>query len=396
MKTQGIVVADDPVYLSWLQNAVGAGAEFSLARPLDAEDLLERMTNVGRVDLVLFEFDAANAASRATLIERLLERYPECPVIGLGADGSPEIVLAAMRAGARDFFVLRRDDENLPALLSKVLRRSVPGGRASSQKQGRIFTVFAATPYEGVPFLAEHLALSMLSRIGKGERGIIVDMSAPAGSAAVFLNINPSYSVLDAIHDVYRCDQTLVDTAFARHGSGLYVLSLPEDLIGRPEFNNDEFIKLLEVFRTLFSFTVVSLDAHLPLQTVVGAITQAERSLLVTDQSILKSRHSKYLLRALRLEDCPLDRTHLVVDHYQRRLGLEAENLAELLDLPLIATLTGQAVNRAQAKNSGEPMSTLAPKDPYCREVEMLAEGLFTGQLERVEVERTLFDRVFG
>ena len=54
MKTQAVVVADDPVYVSWLQNAAGQSTDFSLLRPLDADDLIERIQMLGRVDIVFF------------------------------------------------------------------------------------------------------------------------------------------------------------------------------------------------------------------------------------------------------------------------------------------------------------------------------------------------------
>lgn len=396
MKTQAVVVADDPVYLSWLENAAGQGAEFSLIRPLDAEDLIERVQMMGRVDVAFFQFEAGNLDARISMMERLVERMPDLPVAGLGADSNPDIVLAAMRAGARDFLVLRRDEGDVAALLSKLLRRSVPATRAT-QKQGRMFSVFAAHPTDAIAFVAEHLALTVVDRLPRTEPVLFVDMATPAGAGAIFLNINQSYSVLDAINDVYRCDQTLVDTAFSKHASGLYVLSLPEDLVGKPQANFEEFIKLLQVVRGLFGCVVVAFDGHLPLETVAGVITQSDRSVLLSDQSIIKSRHSKYLLRALRLEDCPLDRTALVVDNYRRRLGLEPENLAEILDLPMLGTLgASQGNSRIQAMNAGEPLFTVAPKDPFCADLRQLAAALLGGQARMEPASQGLLSRLLG
>jgi pilus assembly protein CpaE len=226
---------------------------------------------------------------------------------------------------------------------------------------------------------------------------LLVDMATPAGACAVFLNINQSYSVLDAINDVYRCDQTLIDTAFSRHASGLYLLSLPEDLVGRPSANFEEFIKLLQVVRGLFACVVIAFDGHLPLETVAGIVTQADRSVLLSDQSIMKSRHSKYLLRALRLEDCPLDRTALVVDNYRRRIGLEPDNLAEILDLPLLGTLSASTGNaRIQAMNAGEPLFATAPKDPFSVDVRQLGVALLGGQARMEAQQNGLISRLFG
>lgn len=377
MKTQALVVADDPVFLSWLQNSA-PGAEFSLGRAVDVEDLIDRIHAAGRVDVVFFEFSADNVAARAAMIERLLERIPDMAVAGLGQEGDSSLMLAAMRAGARDFFILKRDEANLAALLGRLLRRTTPvqtGGR----KLGRVFGVMAAIPYDGIAFLAEHLALACAERLGKSERALLVDVAVPAGAASIFLNLNQSYGVLDAINDGSRCDATLVDTAFARHSSGLYVLSLPEDMIGRAPIDAQELLGLLGVLRNLFGCIVVAFDGHLQGEVLRGLIGLCDRTLMVTDQSILKSRHSKYLLRSLRLDECPLDRIGLVVDNYRKRIGLEPQNLSELLDLPVAATLSTLPADRIQAMNQGEPMFVSAPKDEYCVGVRQLAGTLLTG-----------------
>ncbi|MDD3762295.1 MAG: hypothetical protein PHP86_03265 [Nevskiales bacterium] len=396
MKTQAIVVADDPVYLSWLENAAGQSADFSLIRPLDAEDLIERVQMLGRVDVAFFQFEPGNLDARISMMERLAERMPDLPLAGLGADSNPDVVLAAMRAGARDFLVLRRDEGDVTALLNKLLRRMTPAAR-TTQKQGQLFAVFAANPVDSIAFVAEHLSLALIESLPKSETVLLVDVAAPAGAAAIFLNINQSYSVLDAINDVYRCDQTLVETAFSKHASGLYLLSLPEDLVGQPQANFEEFVNLLQVLRGLFSCVVVSFDGHLPLDTMAGIVTQADRSVLLSDQSIIKSRHSKYLLRALRLEDCPLDRTALIVDNYRHRLGLEPDNLAEILDLPLLGTLAASNGNaRIQAMNAGESMFVVAPKDPFCASIRSLAGTLLGGHAKMEAASQGVFGRLFG
>ncbi len=379
MKTQAVVVADDPVYVSWLQNAAGQSTDFSLLRPLDADDLIERIQMLGRVDIVFFQFDAANVETRVAMVERLMDRMPEVPAAGLGAaENSPDIVLAAMRAGARDFFVLRRDEANVAALMAKLLRRTTTVAK-TQQKQGKLFSVLSANALPETAFVAGHLALALAKQIPASERVLLVDVAMPAGAGTIFLNINQSYSILDAVNDVYRADQTLVETAFSRHASGIYVLSLPEDLVGRPQINLDEFTKLLQVMRGLFGCVVVALDGLQPLDGLRAVVSQSDRTLLLSNQSIIMSRHNKYLLRALRLEDTPLDRTALVVDQYQKRLGLEPENLAELLDIPLAGTLASSGNARIQAMNAGEPLFTVAPKDAFCEDVRLLAQALLSG-----------------
>lgn len=378
MKLQAVVVADDPVYLNWLQGAA-EGIDFTAAHPLDADDLIERVKMLGRVDIVFFQFEAANVSARVQMVEKFLDRMPDIPPAALSADNSADVMLSAIRAGARDFFVLKKDDASVAAFLAKLQRRSVQAQASAPKTHGKLFAVLSSDPAENIAFTAEHLALSCASQLSKSERVLLVDVATPVGAAAIFLNLNASYTVLDAINDVYRADQTLVDTAFPKHSSGLYVLSLPEDMVGRANVDADELLKLLQVLRGLFACIVVALDGTLPVGSISNIVMQADRTLLLTDQSIIKSRHNKYLLRNLRLDNCPLDQTALVVDGYRRRLGLEPQSLADILDLKLLVTLSGEGDARAQSMNTGEPMFTLAAKDPYCGEIRQLAAALLSG-----------------
>ncbi len=379
IKTQALVIAHDPVYVNWLQNAVPA-VDFVLVRPLDIDDLVQRIGASERVDLVLVEFDVAQMEGRAALLEQLVERMPEVAVAAVGSEPHPDVVLAAMRAGARDFLVLRRDDAELSASVSRLLRRSAPvasspvGGRAAAR--GKLFTLLGCHPHEDLAFTAVQLSLALREQVVAPARVLLVDVATPAGAGAIFLNINQAYSVLDAINDVYRCDQTLIDTAFSRHSSGLYVLSLPEDLLGRPAVDREDLLQLLQVLRGLFSVIVVALDGLHPTPLLGAVMAQSDRTLWLTDPSILRSRHGKVLLRALRLNDSPLEGVGVVVDRYRRNQGLEPDNIAELLGLPLLATLGGDPAPRSQAMNAGEPLSTLAPRDAFVADVRGLSTHL--------------------
>lgn len=387
-KATAFVIADDPAYQPWLQAALGSSVECNFTRPLDPADLLGRLERAGRVDLLFCDFEDYNAAERAALVEAVVERFPDLPVVGMGSSEDAATVLTAMRSGARDFFVLRRDDSKLAAQIGKLLRRAGAAAQvavAANVGQGKLFSVVGAQPYEAIAFLSTHMALCFAERARSGERVLLVDAAMPAGAGAIFLNLSPTYSLIDAVADVHRCDQTLVDTAFTRHSSGVYLLSLPEDGIGRPSLPAEDFGRLLGVLRSLFQVVVVALDGQSGTPFLRGALSQSDRVLVLTDQSILKSRQTKYLLRALRLEDVSLDRAGLVIDNYRRRLGLEPANLAELFDLPLLATLTTEGYNRIQAMNSGESLFSIAPKDPYCDAVRKLAGALLVGGAAPVE-----------
>ncbi|HEU0198728.1 MAG TPA: hypothetical protein VFQ88_16130 [Nevskiaceae bacterium] len=379
---QALVVADDPVYLGWLRKAAGERIDFNLMQTHDAERVMDHIDSGGGVDLLFCEFTSPTAGQRAALVARMQEQNWQIPVIGLGAEENTNWVLAAMRAGARDFLVLGRDDETLSGQLDRLINRSSASRttrESAAARIGKLFTLLSAQPDEDLAFLAEHVALTLNEHLKPGERAILVDIAQPAGAASIFLNLNPTYGALDAARDAYRCDETLVEAAFSKHNTGLYVLSLPEDNVGVPQFEVPDLLELFDVLGKLFAYVVVAADSYLPTQGLAGLLERSERVLLVSDQTILKSRHSKHLLRQLRQENCKTEHVGLVVDHYRRRLGLEPKNLADLFEVPLVAAIADGTSNRNLAMNSGEPLFNVARKDPLCQTLRDLAGHLLQG-----------------
>ncbi len=376
MKTPAVVIAS-PAHGEWLRARTGDALELTA---LSADAAAQLPQALSAAALVLVQMDGAEVAAHARLIERLGERLPELPVIALGSGQQPDAMLAAMRAGVRDYLVPGRDDTTVMAQIERVLRRGAQRGTG----RGQILAVLAGHAQPGTAFLAEHLALATVEHYARKEPVLLLDLARPAGAAAVFLNTHQDYSALNALQDAYRCDQTLVDTAFGRHGSGLYLLSLPEQQTGMAALEADEVAALLDVLRGLFSLTVVAADASLGQRGLQAVIERAGHSLLLSDQTILNSRYLQALLRELRQAGCTLDRAGLVVERYQRKLGLEPDKLAALLQLPLLATLAGEELVRIQAMNAGESLYSFAPRDDYAGSVRRLAQQLLD---RRVRVE---------
>lgn len=393
MPTQALLLADDPNLQPWLNERLGTLLGIVPADSSGPDSLADEVAQTPDIAVVFVQFDDHNAMDRAQVVERLATRHPAIPVVAIGSREASAAVLAAMRAGARDFLVVGRDDSNLPDLIERVLRKA-PRSAGNRAGAGVILAVVSARADAGVPFLATHLALALQQR-GADTRILLMDLSLPGGAVLVFLDTDQGYGALDALKDVDRCDQTLIDTAFTRHREGLYLLSLPEDCVAPPAIDDDDFGRLLESFAGFFDYVVVAADNGIGVAPLASLIGRARKSLLVSDQSVLRSRQNKQLLHALRQYDCPLDNMGLVIDALQPKVGMEPERLAALLELPFTAGLTGRAQTRAEAMNAGEPLCEYAPKDGYWRDVLALTEQI-GGEAPAPAARRGLFKRILG
>ena len=393
-----VLLTDDSGHASWLRTVFDGGLELLETQAGRSADLQRLIADMGQeVSLIFVNVTTENQAARITLIEDLSETLAGIPVIAIGEGEEAQLMIQSMRAGARDFLVPFSDDAAALQAVEKVLKRTASVVARSQVKRGKLVNVMSAAPNDGISFLAAHLALAMGENLPAGERVLLIDLSYPPGNSMVFLNLDSEgYGVLDALGDVYRCDQTLIDTAFKQHQSGLYVLSLPDHIVGPPLVDSDELSRLLDTLMNYFSVIVVASDSVLGVRTLKPVVQMAGHSLVVTDQSILRSRQNLQLIKALKRDDCALDRMALVVDRYRKRVGLEPDRLAEILDLPFMTTLTGKTENRIQSMNTGEPLFSMAARDEYCAEVRALAARI-SGQTATItEDNRGVLGRLFS
>jgi pilus assembly protein CpaE len=103
-----------------------------------------------------------DAAGMLAVVEELTRRAPNIPVMALAPRKDPELILKAMRAGAREFVVA--DDANeLVSILTELLKKN-----AQPEKSGTIITVFPAKGGMGATTLAANLAAALLEGHKRG------------------------------------------------------------------------------------------------------------------------------------------------------------------------------------------------------------------------------------
>ena len=390
------VLTDDPNHGERLRKWLGGSLEVMLCPHPPASSEARAWIEETAPVLCVVDVDKAATFDGLQVIERLGQRRSAMTLVAMGTQPPAEVLLSAMRVGASDFIDMGASESESGELAVRLMRRARRGSGAGGERWGAVSLVMSAVPYEGLAFLGAHLGLAMHQRLPSGERCLLLDLAYPYAASLLFLDIKQEFTLHDCLADISRCDETLVSTAFARHDSGLFLLSQPEDQVA-PDFLDAEPLgSLLDVLRGYFSQIVVVADPAASLSALLMLLDTAEHALLLTDPSILKTRRSDGLLQALRAHDADLSQVKLVVDSYQRRLGLSPEKVERLLGLPLAATLGGNVVTHAQARNAGRSLFQMAPRDPYAKAVAELARGLTESEQGEPVRQRGFLQRMFG
>jgi pilus assembly protein CpaE len=366
-------------HVGWLaETLVSAGAVE--AAPYDPAALAQRIAGLNPT-LVFIDFSGEHAALASAAALAVRAAHPGLPVVALGSIAEPESALAALRAGVRDFVDLSAPAED--AL--RITRGLLDNVGEPASRHGKVVALLGARVGMGVSTLAANLAVRLqkhgaaeaLAGAGRHDRHTaLVDLGLPAGDGALFLNTRCELHFVEAVRNLRRFDRTFVNTALARHASGVALTALPPNLADLRDVSYASCVGLLNRLRAFFDQQVVDLGGFSNREFVAQVTASADEAWLVCDQGVASIVSAVDLIEGLRDAGVDTARVRLVVNQYHPALGLTPAQIAERLGLPLLATLPARRVAIGHAANQGRLIVELAERDPYVRAIEPLAERL--------------------
>jgi pilus assembly protein CpaE len=373
MKERFVAVTDREEHALWLERGLGVDSEVVLADEV-TPDRIASLCDEASSNVVFVRFSPVDLVPRAQLVVELLRRKPRLGIVAIGEEAAPEVLLAAMRAGARDFIQLRSE----PAGLREAIERMTlaPPIENHAAPEGIQLAVLCGRPDVATSTFSVHLALACLEAAGEGEEVLLVDLGQPSSDSLLFLDLLPSYTFVDAARSVRRFDQTLIQTAFARHKSGLAVLPLPEDPAEMERVSTTDMLALFGVLKQYFRYSIVNLGGLRSADFLIQALARVDRQVLIADQAVVSCAAAHKLVEALAAHGVAVAEIELVVDRYTERLEPNAERIAELLGVKLVGTLPPNGFELLRAMNLAQSVFESAPRSPYGAGVRSIASRL--------------------
>lgn len=361
----------------WLGRVIGALGTL-VADGGAQEAFIERVSEL-RPGLVFLHFSAELAAPSARLAEQLQRLFPGLPLVAVGQAGEPGVMLAALRAGVKDFIDLRDAPAEAEAVVKRLAVPSEQVRPAEAARQGKIVALLGARAGVGVTSLAVNLAAAArrhLPRQAKTDARaevLLTDLGLPARDGALYLNLSPGFHFVEAVRNLRRFDQVFVQTALTRHGNGVCVLPLPAALSELRDISYADAIGLLERLRAFFDLQIVDLGGFGNAEFTAQIVKAADSVVLVADQSVGAIVSAAELVHELRAREVERDDLHLLVSRFDARLGVDAAQIARRVGVESVTTLPDSREALVLATNRG---AVLADDDPHCPYVRALAELL--------------------
>ncbi|MHC1480767.1 AAA family ATPase [Frateuria aurantia] len=343
-------------------------------------EALARQLPPAAILLVKFAPDLVETATEACRF--LSSRRPDIQLVavGLGTEGS--LVLAAMRAGAREYMDVGAPPEEIRHHLLQILRQpreEQSAGSSSPEPRTRsnLILVIGTRAGTGCSTLAAHFAALAQQRRTAGRASddgrsvLLLDLGRPAGDAYLNLGLTGSFHYDDALRDVERLDATLVRAVMAQHASGLRVLSQPPDTLEPPR-GGPMAISLIDRLRRHTSLLVVDLGGLAANQIPPPLLQAADRIWLVTSPDLASVLSLDQAVRHISPNTPRDQRLGLIVNRYNDDTGIEPKSLAGRFGLPLLAVIPECRTGLRSSINQGKLLHELHPGHRYLRALDTL------------------------
>ncbi|TAK71063.1 MAG: MinD/ParA family protein [Actinomycetota bacterium] len=273
----------------------------------------------------------------------------------------------ALRSGVREV-VQERDLTGLTEAVTRVkhlaraMRETTDSGENGEygERRARVLTVFSAKGGCGKTTLATNLAVGLAT----SKRGtvVLVDLDLSFGDVSIALQMFPTHTIGDAIALGTSMDKQAVLQLLTPHSSGVMVLAAPPDPSTAEKIETSLVVHILDLLAQEFDYVVIdtppTLESH-----VLAAFDESDVVALLATLDIPALKNLKLTIETLDLIGYPRERTRVVLNRADSKVGLNLGEVEKTLKAPIVAQIPSSRDVPA-ATNRGVPIMVEDPKHP--------------------------------
>lgn len=273
-----------------------------------------------------------------------LRRHPGAPgMIVLLASLDSALILQAMRAGVSECLAEPLTQADLEAAIARLT------SDRTSAAVGSVFSFVGAKGGVGTTTTAVNVATALRSLPASV---LLIDLHLTHGDAAVFLGVEPRFSVVDALESIHRLDKTAFDALVTKTKGGPDLLaSSDRSLVGSP---SAESIRLLVQFAAS-RYRYVVLDVPRSDPNALDALDATTHVVVVANQELATVRNAARISEALRVR-YGKERVSVLVSRYDTSAEIGHDDVERVTGVRVRATVPSDYRLALQSLNAGRPL----------------------------------------
>lgn len=313
----------------------------------DWSSLLERLA-AGKPEVLLL--DLSSVPSELNIAMRQLKyQAPRLRVVALHSSADPQTILSAMRAGANEFLHPPLEDNLLPAL-ERLLHSSESD--AVPATRGKVIGFLSAKGGCGATTLACHLASELQNLTHKNV--LLADLDLTSGLVGFLMKTPSSYSILDAIKNLSRLDESLWRALIVEHRPGLTVIPAPAAYSRWDHPDEDRLRQVLQFMRTQHDWIVLDLGRSLN-SIATAVLDEVDQLFLVSTLEVVALHGLKSIVHGLFEQG---EKLQLVLNRTPKMMDISTQELEKILGRSLYAALPNDYMGLYQSYSSGNLLNS--------------------------------------
>ena len=315
----------------------------------------------------------SNLEKGLKLIESVREIAADCSVLVVSSSTDGQVILKAMRAGAKEFLTQPVKVEDLIAALDRISAAKFGAGD-SRNRTCHVIAVCGATGGVGATSLAVNLGCMLAAE--QRNSAVLVDLDLALGDADVCLDAIPDYTLVDVAQNISRLDFTLLKRSLTKHASGLYLLPRPVQLQDASHISPEDLTRVLGLLKASFSHMILDLSKSFsPIDDV--ALRSAKDILLVTQLDLPCLRNVVRLMLSFGEVEGLKEKVKIIVN----RVGLDTGSISlkkaqETMGREIYWQLPNDYRTMVEVRNNGVPLVEHAPRAGITQAIGTLVENL--------------------
>jgi pilus assembly protein CpaE len=318
--------------------------------PVATSDPVMRRVRAANADVTLVDIPADNPPLALRAIELLHQEMPDSAIFAIGSLNQPQVIVNAMRAGAREFI---ERPTTTTDLLEAFVRLTAAQRRVRQEgTRGKVFSVINAKGGNGATTVAVNLALALQS----ASKTALVDL-APLGHAALHMNLKPVFNVADATRNLHRMDASLLESFMTRHSGGLQLLA-GSTVPAAVDPSTAEFVRLFDMLVSHFRYVVV--DASSRFDAASRLIANLSETVLLVACTDVASLWSAARVQQYLGETGSRERVRLVLNRFRKVPGFSEADAETAVGAKLLWRVPNQYFAVSTAIDRGTPVRCFA------------------------------------
>ena len=342
-----------------------AASGIATRRQLNSNGHVDPLHGIESVpDLVVLHLSQLWREELEAIAARPAERRPALIVVGAASDVN--VMRLAMQAGARDLLPHPLAEADLLQAIERTLEERPRVVKSSAA--GRISVFMNAKGGCGATMLACNVAhvLAVKSK----QHTALLDLDLQFGAAPLYLDLYPKRGIAQALDNLAGLDEVALEGYFAKHPSGLNVLShAAEEPLSAGALSKMAVNQLLDV--TLRGHDHVVVDMPRYIDAVTTAVMQrANDIVLILQQSVTAIRDATRLVQWLRTDvGVAKDQLCVVINRYEKTADVTADDIQKTLacNAPMLVPNDFKSVS--ECINSGTALLDYAGSTAITRAV---------------------------